>query len=60
MIIMIVLIMIIITIIIIIIGREKYIYICIYTVQTFNSCTSRPDVCQCPVVHTPFGIMSKR
>ena len=23
------------------------------TVQTFNSCTSRPDVCQCLVVQTP-------
>ena len=23
------------------------------TVQTFNSCTSRPDVCQCLVVRTP-------
>ena len=24
-----------------------------YTVQTYNSCTSRPDVCQCLVVQTP-------
>ena len=23
------------------------------TVQTFNSCASRPDVCQCLVVQTP-------
>ena len=30
-----------------------------YTVQTFNSCTSRPDVWQCLVVHTRLGNMSK-
>ena len=29
------------------------------TVQTFNSCTSRSDVCQCLVVQTPFGNMPK-
>ena len=29
------------------------------TVQTFNSCTSRPDVCLCPVVQTPINSMSK-
>ena len=28
-------------------------------VQTFNSCTSRPDVCQCLVVQTPTDSMSK-
>ena len=31
-----------------------------YTVQTSNSCTSRPDVCQCLVAHTPIGSMSKK
>ena len=29
------------------------------TVQTFNSCTSRPDVCQCLVVQIPMDKMSK-
>ena len=29
------------------------------TVQTFNSCTSRPDVCYCLVVQTPIDNMSK-
>ena len=29
------------------------------TVQTFNSCISRPNVCQCPVAHTPMATMSK-
>ena len=29
------------------------------TVQTFNSCTSRPDVYQCLVVQTPIGNMLK-
>ena len=29
------------------------------TVQTFNSCTSRPDVCQNQVVETPMDDMSK-
>ena len=29
------------------------------TVQTFNSCTSRPDVCQCMVVQTLMDNMSK-
>ena len=29
------------------------------TVQTFNSCTSRPDVCQCLVVQTPMDSMSR-
>ena len=29
------------------------------TVQTFNSCTNRPDVCQCPVVQTPMNNMSE-
>ena len=29
------------------------------TVQTFNSCTHRPDVCQCLVVHTSMDNMSK-
>ena len=28
------------------------------TVQTFNSCTSRPDVCQCLVVETLVDNMS--
>ena len=23
------------------------------TVQAFNFCSSRPDVCRCPIVHTP-------
>ena len=27
------------------------------TVQIFSSCTSRPDVCQCPVVQTPMDSM---
>ena len=30
------------------------------TVQPFNSCTSRPDVCQCLVVQKPVDNMSKR
>ena len=30
------------------------------TVQTFNSCTSRPDICQCLVVQTPIDIMSNK
>ena len=30
------------------------------TVQTFNSCTSRLDVCQCPVIHIPMNNMSKK
>ena len=30
-----------------------------YTVQTFNSCTSRPDVCQYLIVQTHFDNMSK-
>ena len=30
------------------------------TVHTFNSCTSRPDVCQCLVVQTPMDIVYKR
>ena len=30
------------------------------TVQSFNSCTSRPGVCQYLVVHTPMANMSKR
>ena len=29
------------------------------TVQTFNSCISRPHVCQCLVVYTPLDNMSK-
>ena len=29
------------------------------TVQPFNSCTSRPDVCQCLVAQTPMANMSK-
>ena len=29
------------------------------TGQTFNSCTSRPDICQCLVVQTPMDNMSK-
>ena len=29
------------------------------TVQTFNSCASQPDVCQCLVVKTPMDNMSK-
>ena len=29
------------------------------TVQTFNSCTSRPYICQCLVVQTPMDDMSK-
>ena len=29
------------------------------TVQTFNSCTIRPDVCQCLVVHTSIDNPSK-
>ena len=35
-------------------------YVCMYvcTAQTFNSCTSRPYVCQCLVVHTPMDNMS--
>ena len=28
------------------------------TVKPFDSCTSRPDVCQCLVVHTPMHNMS--
>ena len=28
-----------------------------YTVQTFNSCTSRPDVCRCLGVQTPVDNM---
>ena len=31
----------------------------IATVQTFNSCTSRPDVCQCLVVQIPMDNMSE-
>ena len=30
-----------------------------YTVQIFNSCISRPGVCQCRVVQTPIANMSK-
>ena len=30
-----------------------------HTVQTFNSCTSRPVVCQCLVVKAPVDNMSK-
>ena len=30
-----------------------------HTVQTFNSCTSRPDVCQRPVVQTSMDNESK-
>ena len=30
-----------------------------YTLQTFNSCISRPSVCQCLVVHTPMDNISK-
>ena len=30
------------------------------TVQTFDSCTSRPDACKCPVVKTPMHDMSKK
>ena len=30
-----------------------------FTVQTFNSCTSRRDVCQCLVAQTPMDNMSK-
>ena len=29
------------------------------TVHTFNSCTSRPDVCQCLVLKTPMNNLSK-
>ena len=29
------------------------------TVRTFNSCTSRPEVCQCLVIQTPMDNMSK-
>ena len=29
--------------------------ISVHTVQTFNSCTSRPDVCQFLIVQTPMG-----
>ena len=32
--------------------------LCLSAVQTFNSCTSRPDVWQCLVVHTPTNNMS--
>ena len=31
----------------------------LYTVQIFNSCASRPDVCQCLVVQIPIDNMSK-
>ena len=34
------------------------IYTLFHTVQTFNSCTSRPDVCQCLVVQRPIDNMS--
>ena len=34
-------------------------YIRVNTVHTFNTCTSRPDMCQCLVVRTPMDIMSK-
>ena len=30
-----------------------------YTVQKLNSCTSRPDACQCLLVQTPMDNMSK-
>ena len=36
-----------------------FFFISSHTVQTFNSCTSRPDVCQCLVVQTPMDNMSK-
>ena len=29
------------------------------TIQTFNSCTIRPNVCQCLVVHTSIDNLSK-
>ena len=37
---------------------HTYIHSNIHTVQTFNSCTSRPDVCQCLVVQSPIDNMS--
>ena len=30
------------------------------TVQTFNSCTSRPDVWQCPIIQTSIDYLQKR
>ena len=30
------------------------------TVQTLNSCTSRPDVCQCLVVQIPMNNLPKK
>ena len=40
------------------ISKIDYNMVCT-TVQTFNSCTSRPDICQCLVVQTPMDNMSK-
>ena len=34
-------------------------HVCIYTVQTFDSCTSRPDVCRCMVVQTLIEYISR-
>ena len=31
-----------------------------HTVQTFSSCTSRPDVCQCLVVQNPLITCQKK
>ena len=33
---------------------------CSYTIQTFDSCTGRPDFCQCPVVQIPMNQLSKK
>ena len=38
---------------------ELFCYTVLYTMQTFHSCTSRPDVCQCLAVLTPMYIMPK-
>ena len=38
-------------------GRSLFTH---YTVQTSNSCTSRPDFCQCLVVQTPMDNTSTR
>ena len=43
--------------------QRRFLRICLLfmqnTVQTFNSCNSRSDVCQCLVVQTPRNNMSK-
>ena len=39
---------------------DPYVPACIVgTVQSFNSCTSRPEICQCLVVQTTMENMSK-